>query len=319
MNISGMPIILNDVGDMMRIAITGATGMIGTELINVALDEGHEIIAIVRPNSSRINNLKKSNRITVVYSDITQYNQIDCEEKCDLFIHLAWKETFGSERDNVFVQTENIQYALDAVMLAARWGAKAFVGAGSQAEYGVSNQILNSTTPVNPESGYGVAKYTAGKLCKILCKQKGIKFNWGRITSTYGELDADYTLIKYTIRTLLNGESPELTRCEQIWDYTYSKDMAKALLLIGIKGVDGKAYSLGSGEHRSLKDYILTIRDKIDPSIPIKFGEKPYYDHQPMLLFPDVSELSKDTGYKPEYVFEEGIQKVIDYMKSNNK
>ena len=303
----------------MRIAVTGATGMIGTELIDAALECGHEIIAIVRKDSKRLSNLKDDNRIKVVYADIAEYGKLNSDEHCDLFYHLAWKETFGSERDNVSVQIDNIRYSLDAAELAHRWGAKAFVGAGSQAEYGRSVQILNSSAPVNPESGYGVAKYCAGKMCKLYCEQHGMKFNWGRITSSYGELDSDYTLTKYLINTFLDGKIPELTKCEQIWDYTYSKDLANALLLIGLKGLPGKTYAIGSGEHRALRDYVLAIRDKIDPELGVKFGAKPYYDHQPMYLIPDISELTADTGYVPRYDFDTGIGNVIEYVRARRK
>lgn len=300
----------------MRIAVTGATGMIGTGVVRGALDLGHEVIAIVRADSPRLANLPKDDRITVVNSDITGYKGIEGVEKCNLFIHLAWKETFGAARDNTFLQVDNIKYALDAVNLAHSWGAEAFLGVGSQAEYGLSNQMLSSSSPTDPESGYGVAKYAAGKMCKLLCDQYGMRFNWGRITSTYGELDQERTLIMYLINTLLDGKSPELTKCEQIWDYTYVKDMAQALLAIAINGVSGKTYAIGSGEHRMLRDYVISLRDHIDPDIEIKFGAKPYYDHQPMLLCPDISELSAETGYRPKYSFDEGIVRVIEYVRS---
>ena len=299
----------------MRIAITGATGTIGKEIVDRALKEGHEVIAIVRPNSKHISVLEAYPQVTIIYSDITGYKEVETPETCDIFIHLAWKETLGAGRDDAAVQIDNIRYTLDAAKLAKRWGARVFVGAGSQAEFGVSNQILTSSTPTNPESGYGVAKYAAAKLCKLYCEQNDMRFNWGRITSTYGERDSDNTLMKYVIRTLLSGESPELTKCEQIWDYTYCRDTANALLLIGLHGKPGKTYVIGSGDHRSLRQFIECVRDKINPELKLKFGARPYYPHQPMLLFPDITELTEDTGYRPEYDFDEGISNVIEYVK----
>lgn len=299
----------------MIIAITGASGTIGTELIKKSLNEGHKVIAIVRPDSSRLNNMVNDDRVRIVHSDISGYENIEGQEKCDLFYHLAWKETFGSKRDDVFTQIDNIRYSLDAAKLAKSWGAKKFIGAGSQAEYGVSKQMLSGNSPTNPESGYGIAKYSAGKMCKLYCDMNGLEFNWGRITSTYGELESDYTLIKYLITTLLDGNVPELTKCEQIWDYTYVKDMVKALYLIGIKGINGKTYAIGSGEHRCLRDYVDNLKNNIDPDLKIKYGARPYYDHQPMLLCPDISELQRDTGYEPDYDFDTGIKNVIEYVK----
>lgn len=299
----------------MIIAITGPTGAIGSELVRVAVEDGHQVVAIVRPNSKKIGNLPKSENITVVESDISDYSKLEGKYQCDIFFHLAWKETYGAERDNVATQIENIQYSSDAVKLASSWGARAFIGTGSQAEFGPSNQILGSSTPCNPSSGYGIAKYAAGKLCGMQCKQLGIRFNWIRIVSVFGDNDSDYTLIMYLIRSLLSGESPQLTKCEQMWDYTYSKDAARAIYSVGLKGKDGKTYVMGSGNWRRLKDYVITLADIVNPDVPVQFGVKEYYPHQPMMLCADISELTEDTGYVPIYTFEEGIKNTMEKVR----
>lgn len=301
----------------MRIAVTGATGMIGSDLIGLASERGDDVIAIVHPDSKRIDNLPKSGNVRIIECDISDYKSLFSKERCDVFYHLAWMKTFGKDRDDVSVQEKNIEYALDAVELADSWGAKVFIGAGSQAEYGLKDVPLNEDVPVNPESGYGIAKYTAGKLCNLLCQQKGIRFNWARILSVYGKLDADHTLIMYIINELIHGRSPELTRCEQTWDYLYSRDCANALLSIGDKGRNGRTYCLGSGQPRPLKEYVETIHQKIDPDILISYGKKEYYPHQVMYLAADIEDLTGDTGWLPEYPFEKGIDKVIEYVRRN--
>jgi len=295
----------------MQIAITGPTGAIGLDLVNQCLDRGDKVIALVNPNSKRLNKLPKTDDLKIVKCNITDYKKIESEYKCDIFYHLAWVNTFGPARDDVFSQSNNIQYALDAVNLASSWGAKSFVGVGSQAEYGIANVPLNKDTPVNPESGYGIAKYAAGKLCELLCHQKKMKFNWARILSVYGPNDAEHTLIMYLIRSLQNNTIPELTECEQIWDYIYSKDCAKALLSIGHNGVDGRVYCIGSGERKTLKEYVKTLRDVVAPNNKLGFGMKSYYPHQPMFLTADISDLINDTNYSPNYSFEEGIKEII--------
>ena len=128
--------------------------------------------------------------------------------------------------------------------------SKVFIGAGSQAEYGVQSVDLTPELPVKPESGYGIAKYATGKLSAMLCKSLGMRQNWVRNLSVYGPNDGENTLISYVIRELKAGRSPELTKCEQIWDYLYADDAGDAILAIAEKGVDGKAYPLGSGKGR---------------------------------------------------------------------
>jgi len=297
---------------MQKIVITGATGMIGSSLARRALAENMEILCIIRKNSARLGNLPKSERLKIVYADISEYANLDINGSYDVFYHLAWGETFGASRDDVDIQVANIQYTMDAVRVAKRLGCNKFIGAGSQAEYGIAGEPLKPETPVNPESGYGTAKYAAGKLSRLLCAQLNLRFNWVRILSVFGPLDGTHTLIMYAINELRAGRSPEFTKCEQIWDYLYCDDAAGAFLAIGKNGVDGKTYPLGSGNKKKLSEYLEIIRDIIAPAATLQFGKKEYYPHQPMYLCADISELTRDTGWKPEASFEEGIKSIID-------
>jgi nucleoside-diphosphate-sugar epimerase len=255
--------------------------------------------------------LPKSERLEIVYAGISEYAQLDISGSCDVFYHLAWEKTFGASRDDVDSQMANIQYTLDAVRLAKRLGCKKFIGAGSQAEYGIATEPLKPETPVNPESGYGIAKYAAGRFARLLCAQLGLQFNWVRVLSVYGPLDGVHSLIMYTIHELQTGRSPEFTKCEQVWDYLYCDDAARAFFAIGENGVDGKTYPLGSGTKKDLSKYLEIIRDIIAPDAVLQFGKKTYYPHQPMYLCADISELTNDSGWRPEVSFEEGIKRII--------
>lgn len=302
---------------MKKLILTGATGMIGCAIIREALKSDYEITCLVRKDSKRIGNIPKDRRVHIVNCDISEYklladsaNNVNSDdkkkflsEKFDIFIHLAWDKTFGSGRDDVDIQLKNIEFTLDAVRLAKQCGCSVFIGAGSQAEYGVQTVPLTPNLPVQPESGYGIAKYSAGRLSLLLCKQLGLRFNWVRIVSIYGPKDGEHTLISYTINELKAGRSPELTKCEQTWDYLHCYDAARAFLAVAERGVDGKFYPLGSGKGRKLSEYVEDLQKQIAPDVPVLFGKKEYYPHQPMYLVADVSELEKDTGWKPEISF----------------
>ena len=285
--------------------------MIGSAIVREALKQDYDITCIVRKNSSRIKNIPQSSRVHIIDADIAEYKNLELKEKYDIFMHLAWNKTSVGGRDDVDSQLKNIEYTLDAVRLAKCCGCSVFIGAGSQAEYGVQTVPLSPNLPVNPESGYGIAKYTAGKLSSLLCKQLGIRFNWMRILSVYGKNDGENTLISYCIRELKNGRSPELTKCEQIWDYLNCDDAARAFLAVAEHGVDGKFYPLGSGNGRKLSKYIEDIQRIVNPDVPIGFGKKEYYPHQPMYLVADVSELTTDTGWKADMEFLEGLKKLF--------
>ena len=296
---------------MKSIIITGATGMIGSAIAREAIRQNCKTTCIVHKGSKRIANIQQDSLVNVVECNIDEYASLELVDEYDAFIHLAWDKTSVAGRDDVDTQLKNIQYTLDAVRLAHRYGCSVFIGAGSQAEYGVRSVPLTGDLPVQPESGYGIAKFTAGKLGGMLCKQLGMRFNWFRILSIYGKNDGENTLISYVIKELAAGRSPELTKCEQLWDYLNCEDVAKAFFAVLEKGKDGKVYPLGSGQGRKLSAYVEDIRDVINPEIKLGLGKKSYYPHQPMYLLADISELTKDTGWKPEIEFKDGIKNLI--------
>lgn len=147
---------------MKKVIITGATGMIGIALINYLLEKDIKILAISRKNSARINNLPQSNSVKIVECNLNSLCDLKINENdYDAFFHFAWEGTFGENRNNMYMQNANIKYTLDALELAKKAGCKMFIGAGSQAEYGRVDGIINDKTATNPENGYGIAKLAA--------------------------------------------------------------------------------------------------------------------------------------------------------------
>ena len=297
---------------MNKAIITGATGMIGVALINLLLKEDYEIIAIIRPNSKKLKNIPKNDKISIIECDLSDLKLLTGKfADCDLFFHFGWVGTTGNSRDNTYLQLKNIEYTLDAVHLAKNSGCTTFVGAGSQAEYGLTDKKLSPYTPTNPVTGYGIAKLAAGKLSRLLANQLDIKHCWGRILSVYGPGDNN-SMIMACINSIMNNEPFDTTKGDQLWDYLFSEDCAKAFLLIAEKGKNGAVYTVGSGNAIPLKNYVETIRDIINPNFKIGFGNIDYYPNQVMYLCADISDLTTDTGFKPNISFEEGIKRTIN-------
>lgn len=302
---------------MKRIVLDGATSMLGLALIHECIEKEVEVIAIARKDSARLDVLPVSKYVRIIKANQNDLQDLQLENigECDVYYHYAWSNTRSEERRNVFLQEPNIQYTLDAVKLAKRMGCKRFIGAGSQAEYGRVSGVIGSETPVNPEVAYGIAKYAAGKMAKILCNELEMECIWTRTFSVYGIGDNVTTLVMHAIDKLLKKEKPSFTKAEQQWDYLYSKDAGKAFFLIGECGKAGKTYCIGSGKSRPLKEYIISIRDEIDKELPVGIGELPYAPMQVMNLQVDISELQADTGFVPEYEFEQGIRETIDWYR----
>lgn len=302
---------------MKRAVITGPTGAIGIALIEYLENQGVEVIAVVRPGSKRADRIKESRLVSKVECDLSNLSGLPKLIKggADVFYHFGWDGTFGSSRNDMYLQNNNVKYALNAVEAAAALGCSKFIGAGSQAEYGRFEGKLNEETPAFPENGYGIAKLCAGQMTRILAAQKGIEHIWTRILSIYGPYDGDNTMVTSTVRKLIAGEIPACTKGEQMWDYLYSKDAAKAMYLLGLKGVNGRTYCIGSGSAVPLRDYIESIKAAVNPGACINYGAVPYSDKQVMYLCADIETLKKDTGFVPDYTFEQGIRETVDWNK----
>lgn len=299
---------------MQNAIITGPTGLIGTALIQYLADKNIEVYAIVRPNSKRKQNIPNHPKVHVIECELSELDHCKMPHEDftnGVFYHLGWEGASGPYRNNMLLQTNNIRATLNAVSLAARLKCYAFVGAGSQAEYGRVEGLLTPTTPAFPENGYGMAKLCAGQMSREECQNLGIRHCWTRILSIYGRNDGENTLISSAMRNLTQNTPTEFTPCEQMWDYLYSKDAAKALYLIGEKGKDGSIYCIGSGMAKPLSFYLETIRDIINPNAQLGIGVKPYAPKQVMHLCADITNLTEDTGFTPDYTFEEGIKDLI--------
>lgn len=301
---------------MNNIIVTGATSMIGASVIAEALAQGKYVAAVIRKNSLQIGNLSafcEHPNLKIYESEIKDYQNLTFDKSYDAFLHLAWQSTNVSLRDDAYPQIDNISFTIDALHAAHRAGCNVFLSAGSQAEYGPTSEKLCAATPCNPESGYGIAKYAAGKMAHLEGTKLGMRACHTRILSTYGVGMSEKTIIGYLIKALSEGQRPSLTKCEQMWDYMYVSDTARALLKVAESGVHGKVYPIGSGIAKPLREYVETIRDIINPELELGFGEVEYYPHQPMHLCADINELKKDTGFEAIVGFEEGIRMMLPH------
>ena len=367
---------------MKRAIVTGATGAVGTALVQELAEAGTEVLVFVRKDSKRSQNIPDHplvRRLSCALEDLASVRN-DTGLDWDVFYHLAWDGTTGSDRNDMYLQNQNVKYALDAVAAAKRFGCRLFVGAGSQAEYGRVEGTLKPDTPAFPEMGYGYAKLCAGQMTRDYAHQLGLKHTWVRILSVYGPHDGAGSMVMSAIRKLRSGQTPVFTKAEQQWDYLYSGDAARALRLLGeaetvektagngitgngtarngtagngpagngtaedwgaeaaegtvvaetsagagsaatknAHGCDGRVYVLGSGQARPLAEYICQIRDIAAPGQALGIGQLPYAPNQVMYLCADISALTRDTGWRPETSFEDGIRAILESVKEEER
>ena len=364
---------------MNHAIITGPTGAIGIALIEELVQHDYMVTAVCHRGSKRIADIpteKYSEKINIVECNLDELDMLpelidqsgtknaakrgnlsETQNAHTTFYHLAWSGTTGAARNDAGLQQQNVEYALKAVEAARKLGCTRFIGAGSQAEYGLNpeHRKLNADTPTDPFTEYGKAKLEAGIRTRELCERLGMDHTWVRILSVYGPYDGIQSMVMSTIDKLLHNISPQLTRGQQQWDYLYSKDAARALRLLGeceylneersketsvtdntqSLSKHSHTYCLGSGRTQSLMEYAMTIGEVVHRAliadddgncaacgaslggfVNIEFGAIPYSENQIMYLCADISDLTRDTGFVPEYSFTEGIKETVEYCRA---
>lgn len=301
---------------MKQVVITGATSMIGTALIEECLRNQVTVYAVVRKASPKLSRLPKNAHLHLIDGELEHLEELSgrIPAGCDTFYHIAWGNTGENRNKSTELQSRNIGYTLEAVKAAHALGCRRFIGAGSQAEYGpMDAERISPDSPVRPITPYGASKLAAGQLAMMLCKELGLECIWPRIFSVYGIYEKETTMIASGLRKMLAGEKTEFTPAGQRWDYLYSKDAGRAYYLIGENGRAGAVYCVGSGQARPLREYIEIMAGMTGAPFT-GIGARPYPPGAVMNLCADTESLTRDTGFVPQYTFEEGIRETIAWI-----
>lgn len=300
--------------------VTGGTGSIGNALVRLLLQQGYMAYVLCNPLSKRIQFLPQSENCQIIQCDLNDFSGVSrlITHQCSIFFHLAWHASYGQERNNPYTQVDNITATLEAVKLAQRTGCGIFVGTGSQAQYGPCQGPLTEETPLKPITHYGSAKCCAEQTSRILCNELHMKHIWARILSVYGPCDGPYTLVSYLVECFLEGKEAVLTPCEQLWDFLYAEDAARALLALAEEGQANNAYCVASGQSRPLREFIHAWHAVTQGKARLHIGGKGYPDGHIQSLTANINKLQQDTGFTPRISFKDGMQRTLEWYRSNH-
>lgn len=308
----------------MKAIVTGATGFIGLALCRELLQNGYEVVAVIRPDSVKKDKLLRLEKESSLSGTSLQILEIPLDKICmlhicyhiraDFFFHLAWNGSSGAAREDFDIQHSNIEFAACAIRTAKTCGCRKFIGAGSQAEYGVvGGTAFEDKTVPSPFMMYGAAKLAVCQMCSVLARQLDIGFVWSRIYSVYGVGENQGTLVNYVMNTLKKGEVPELSPCENMWNFLYITDCVRALrMLAEDENIQGICH-VASKDTRLLKEFVAEMRNMLAPDIELGFGVKQADPARTFWLQPDVGKLDR-IGFEAEVSFREGIQRKVEEM-----
>lgn len=303
---------------MKKALVTGADGFIGRHLVKALLQKNIEVFAIIYPGQDIYKKIDETN-LHIKYIDLNLIlNYIEeFPNDIDILYHFAWGGVQPELRNDIDIQMMNVNMTLGCMKFAAAINIGKIVFPGSTNEYLYYGKPINSDAVPSPSNAYGAAKIAARYLCNEFARRNGITFVYAIIASIYGADRRDSNVIFYTIDKLLKKEKPSYTRLEQLWDYVYIDDVIDALIMVGERGRSGTAYGIGHGDNWKLSNYIRIIHEIIDPSVPLGIGEIPYESNVLPTSCIDLTDIRRDTGWRPKIDFEDGIGRVIHKVRED--
>ena len=312
----------------MRILITGAASFLGRHLVEYFLSKEEEVLALVRENARGADELlgyKANNKFKLIVLDMKDIERLDID--FDVCIHLAWGGIGKEGRMDENIQRENINAAIKLMKVCKERGAKRFLFAGSQAEYGqtladieakygkdfdinaIPRQSEDALT--NPKSEYGKAKLELKSKLKNLGDSLGIEYVHMRIFSVFGSGDHETSLISTCIRNFKENKDVHIGECIQSWNYIYIKDLCEAVYLLSKKDLQGEfVFNVAGENNRILMDYVKDIKRLLNSSGGIVVEKKEAASEGLPFLNPNIEHL-KRIGFVESYGFEKGIKDCI--------
>lgn len=302
-----------------RVVVTGATSFLGRYIIDELRASGCQIFAIIRPTSKNANIFKQ-------YSDVETlfYEMADADSwskaigTADYFMHLGWDGIGAQGRANPEIQERNVSAAIACMKGAAVLGCKAFLFAGSQAEYGPKTEIITEEDICAPIIEYGKGKLKVYQELSALADKMDICYYHARIFSVYGEGDHPWTLIPSCIRTLCEGKDMNLSSCIQFWNYMYAADAARVLCTLLMSAAEAGIYNIASHDTRRLKEFVLEIYEACGERGNLIFDSY-HSTEEPVSLQPDISKLEKAVKTCLETTFKERIVQMVNQYRTSGE
>ena len=276
------------------ILITGATGFIGSNFINILDEDEFEIIGIKHriDSTPRLNIERKVTWITSPLEEITS----NTFKKVDAVVHLASHSANHPYDTLNNCIDQNVIKHLKFIQNAFEHGIKRFVFAGSCFEYGDSGmryQYIPVEAPLEPKGSYPVSKAIFFLAIKELFTNKEAAVTYQRIFQVYGEGEAESRFWPTLRKNALAGKDMPMTSGEQIRDFVDVTEVSlilKQKLNIIIKSKESffQIENLASGNPISLKEFAEYWWAKWNASGKLLFGALPYRENEVMRFVPKI-------------------------------
>jgi dTDP-glucose 4,6-dehydratase len=181
-------------------------------------------------------------------------------------------------------------------------------------------------TAYAPSSPYSASKAASDHLVRAWHKTYGLQVVVSNCSNNYGPYHFPEKLIPLMILNGLQGMPlPVYGNGNNVRDWLYVEDHAKALALVFSKGETGRCYNIGGGSERSNLQVVETIADTLDALQPLENGrdrrsliafvaDRPGHDLRYSI---DTSRIERELGWRPQDTFESGLEKTVHWYLKN--
>lgn len=300
---------------MKKAIVCGGAGFVGSAVAHELLEHGYQVVVIEKPEAAQMVSERLSNTGAEIcmcdMRNIRQLPELIPQRDFDIYYNFAWEGLTNELMIDYTIQISNITSIMDAIQTASVMGCKRFVGAGT-----ISQTEIECFDQTDKHRIYKVANFACEHMGRSVADACGIDFFWPIITNIYGPGEVSERLANTMIRRLYQKAPQKFSAGEQLYDFVYITDAARAFRLIGESGDPSASYVIGSGSARPLKEFLMQIRDEVAPQKELRLGELPYHGVYHTLEDFDIAPLARDTGFKAEVDFRTGIRRTASWIAS---
>jgi dTDP-glucose 4,6-dehydratase len=337
---------MGNVQTTKNILITGGAGFIGSHVVRHFVNKypNYRIINFdaltYAGNLENLKDVENSPNYTFFEGDIRNIQDIRFVfEAFDItdIIHLAAESHVDRsiKNPNVFAET-NVIGTLNLLNVAKdRWcgfpynlDPHRFHHVSTDEVYGALDMNpenkFKETTPYNPHSPYSASKASSDHFVKAFHDTYGLNVTISNCSNNYGPNQFPEKLIPLVINKLENGEKiPVYGTGENVRDWLYVEDHAKAIDLIFHNGVAGETYNVGGNCEKTNLEIIgeLLANSKIGGTHKLEdviefVKDRAGHDLRYAI---DTTKIERELGWKPEESFESGMKKTFEWYTSNKE
>jgi dTDP-glucose 4,6-dehydratase len=313
-----------------NVLVTGGAGFIGGNFVHYMLNKypSYDIYCLdsltYAGDLTKHSSIEMKNNYHFIKADITDQTTITTlfeTGKFDYVVHFAAESHVDRSISDpgVFIRT-NI-FGTQALLEAARQiGITKFVHISTDEVYGELNfdpdLFFTEESPLQPNSPYSASKASSDLLVRAYNKTFKLPINITRCSNNYGPYHFPEKLIPLTIsRVLNNNKVPVYGNGGNIRDWLYVFDHCTAIDLVLHEGVDGEVYNVGGNNERTNLEVVRKIISTLGKSENLIEFVEDRLGHDKRYAI-DATKLEQ-LGWKPEYTFDAGIEKTIQWYLNN--